>query len=183
MPRMPARGRFRLQLAKETFKFSAAHFTLLGEDAEHLHGHNYRVAVEVTGRRLDADGLLVGFANLKALLREVCERLDDRVLVPTRSPRLLVAQQGEEIEVRWGDRVYRFPAAEVMLLPLENSSIELLARMLWEELAAALRGSPLEELTVWVEETSGQRCGYQAPLHRAATHGLGATGRSGRRPR
>ncbi len=127
---MPGRGRFCLQLAKEAFKFSAAHFTLLGEDAEHLHGHNYRVAVEVVGRRLDADGLLVGFSGLKALLRRSCERLDDRVLVPTRSPHLVVAQQGDEIEVRWRERAYRFPAAEVVLLPLENSSIELLARML-----------------------------------------------------
>ena len=49
-----------LALAKEDFKFSVAHFTLFGpERAETLHGHNYRVAIELTGPALDAAGLLV----------------------------------------------------------------------------------------------------------------------------
>lgn len=179
---MPARGRFRLELAKESFKFSAAHFTLFGEGAERLHGHNYRVGVAVAGSSLDADGLLVPFDSMKTRLREVCAGLDDRVLIPSRSPKVSVAREGEALEVRWGGRSYRFPAAEVVLLPLENSSIELLARLFWDELAGVLRGTKVEELTVWVEETAGQRCAYEAPLHRAVRHPRTAT-RLGRRGR
>jgi 6-pyruvoyl-tetrahydropterin synthase len=56
---MPSTGRFHIELAKEDFKFSAAHFTLFGPDAaERLHGHNYRVTVAVEGEELDARGLL-----------------------------------------------------------------------------------------------------------------------------
>ena len=41
-------GRFTVRLAKQDFKFSAAHFTLFPDGtAELLHGHNFQVAVAV----------------------------------------------------------------------------------------------------------------------------------------
>ena len=53
----PPMPRFRIVLAKEDFKFSAAHFTLFpGGRAELLHGHNYRVRVELAGSELDEEG-------------------------------------------------------------------------------------------------------------------------------
>ena len=51
-----SRPEYVLRLAKEDFKFSAAHFTLFGPDeAELLHGHNYQVEVEMVGYALDED--------------------------------------------------------------------------------------------------------------------------------
>jgi len=43
---------------------------------ENVHGHNYRVQVIVRGEKLDHAGLLVDFAELKRLLREISARLD-----------------------------------------------------------------------------------------------------------
>ncbi len=161
----PARGRYRLTLAKQDFKFAAAHFTLLGGGvAEPLHGHNYRVRVEIAGDTLDADGLLVEAAPVKQAIRALCAELDDRVLVPAKAPRLTVAATGEAIEVAYGARRYRFPAVEVVLLPLVNSSIELLAELLWQRLAPALAGSRASFLAVAVEEAEGQRAVFEAPL-------------------
>jgi 6-pyruvoyltetrahydropterin/6-carboxytetrahydropterin synthase len=160
-----SRGRYRLTLAKQDFKFAAAHFTLLGGGvAEPLHGHNYRVRVEIAGDALDGDGLLVEAAPVKQAIRALCAELDDRVLVPARSPRLTVTATDDAIDVAYGARRYRFPAVEVVLLPLVNSSIELLAEHLWRRLAPALAGSHASFLAVAVEEAEGQRAVFESSL-------------------
>lgn len=155
--------RYRMVLAKEDFKFSSAHFTLFGEGrAELLHGHNYRVRVELSGEDLDAEGLLVDIESFKRTLRGLCARLDSRTLIPGESPQLRWTREGEAIGVRCGERVYSFPAGDTLVLPLANTSIELLARMLWHDLAPCLAGSRVDTLAVAVEETAGQQCWYEA---------------------
>ena len=157
--------RYRFVLAKEDFKFSAAHFTLFADGgAELLHGHNYRVRVELAGGELDGAGLLLDIESFKRELRRLCARLDSRTLIPGESPRLRWTRQGDAIDVQCGERTYRFPAEDTLLLPLVNTSIELLARMLWEDLAPHLAGSRVELMGVSVEESPGQRCWYEERL-------------------
>lgn len=154
-----------LRLAKEDFKFSVAHFTLFGpQAAEPLHGHNYQLSLMVAGRRLDAAGLLVGAARVKALARELCAEFDDRVLLPGASPWLTIREVGEAVECEYAGRHYRFPASEVLLLPLANTSMELLARLAWERLADGLEPAGLDSLAVEIAETAGQSCCYSASL-------------------
>lgn len=43
---------------------------------EKVHGHNYRVRAVIQGERLDSNGLLVDFVELKRVLRAIVERLD-----------------------------------------------------------------------------------------------------------
>ena len=157
---------YTLVLAKEDFKFSSAHFTLFSaETAEHLHGHNYQVQVEIVGRELDEEGLLVGFAEVKGAIRALCQAFDSRTLVPTRSPHLEIERREGNVAVRFRSRSYSFPEEDVVLLPTVNTSIELLARHLWRELARALPASgTVEGLGVNVRETAGQGCWYRAPL-------------------
>jgi 6-pyruvoyltetrahydropterin/6-carboxytetrahydropterin synthase len=156
-------ARYRMVLAKEDFKFSAAHFTLFGEGrAELLHGHNYRVRVELSGENLDSEGLLVDIESFKRTLRGLCARLDSRTLIPGESTRLDWTREEEAISIRCGERVYRLPAGDTLVLPLANTSIELLARMFWHDLAPCLAGSGVETLAVSVEETAGQQCWYEA---------------------
>jgi 6-pyruvoyltetrahydropterin/6-carboxytetrahydropterin synthase len=158
-------SRYRMVLAKEDFKFAAAHFTIFaGGRAELLHGHNYHVQVELSGHELDREGLLVDLESFKKALREICARLDSRTLLPAESPRLQWSRDGDSLEVRFGDRAYRLPADDTLLLPLANTSIELLARMLWHDLAPHLAGSRLEMMAVAVEETAGQRCWFEDRL-------------------
>ncbi|HEV8579906.1 MAG TPA: 6-carboxytetrahydropterin synthase [Thermoanaerobaculia bacterium] len=157
--------RYRIVLAKEDFKFSAAHFTLFANGgAELLHGHNYRVSVELAGSDLDGEGLLLDIESFKRELRRLCAGLDSRTLIPGESRRLRWSRDGEAIDVWCGERAYRFPAADALLLPLANTSIELLARMLWGDLAPHLAGSRVEVLAVSVEESAGQRCWYEESL-------------------
>ncbi|MGC9456705.1 MAG: 6-carboxytetrahydropterin synthase QueD [Halothiobacillaceae bacterium] len=57
--------------------FAAAH-SLRGYDGNcaRLHGHNWKVEVEMTGERLDGVGMLVDFKTMKKAAREVAARVD-----------------------------------------------------------------------------------------------------------
>jgi 6-pyruvoyltetrahydropterin/6-carboxytetrahydropterin synthase len=162
---MSSSPRFRLVLAKENFKFSVAHFTLFSPaDAELLHGHNYRVCVELVGEELNDLGLLADVDRIKREIRRLCATLDSRTLIPAESPLLRVEQGDGGVEVAYNGRRYRFPQEDVLLLPLANSSMELLARYLWQGLEPTVAGMGLREMSVAVEESAGQRCVYERGL-------------------
>ena len=159
-------GAFLLRLAKEDFKFSVAHFTVFSDTvAEHLHGHNYRVRVELAGVGLDRLGLLLDLRGIKAEIRRLCAELDSRTLVPERCDLVRVTSAVDDgVELRFGPRLYRLPRADVLLLPIRNTSIEELALWFWRQLEPTLAGSRVTELRVEVEETAGQSCMYAADL-------------------
>jgi 6-pyruvoyltetrahydropterin/6-carboxytetrahydropterin synthase len=157
--------RFSIQLAKEDFKFSAAHFTVFdGARAELLHGHNYRVSVELSGESLDEDGFLVDLDQVKTLVRAACADLDERTLVPGRSPHLVIDQAEGRVAVGFAERRYELPSADVYVLPIRNVTIEALAAHLWLELSAGLALGGIDRMAVIVEETAGQRCRFSAAL-------------------
>src|SRR5215207_3905397 len=100
---------FRVRLEKEHHVFSAAHFiTFNGQHCERLHGHNYRVAVEVAGP-LDANHYVFDFIALKKLTREICEELDHRMMLPTKSPLIRVEIRDDQVDVRYESRRWSFP--------------------------------------------------------------------------
>ena len=58
-----------IKVQKDYLKFSAAHFLIFPDGtAERLHGHNYKVYVEVSSE-LDPHGLVLNFKTLKPLVR------------------------------------------------------------------------------------------------------------------
>ncbi len=63
------------------FPFSAAH-SIRGHTrgCQNLHGHNYRVRVHLATERLDELGMVLDFADLKAIMAEVIGPFDHRVL-------------------------------------------------------------------------------------------------------
>ncbi len=158
-------GRVTLKLAKADFKFAAAHFTWFADgSAERLHGHNYRVSVQLAGDQLDASGMLVEARVVKDHVRRLCEALDERTLLPEPGPHVTIEMRGSEIEARVAGRSYRLPAADVFQLPVPNVTVECLARWLWGEIAKALAGVPASSLAVEVEESDGQSASFEARL-------------------
>ena len=61
--------------------FSSAHFLRdYKGKCEQLHGHNWKVEVNVEDKRLDKSGMVLDFHNLKNKLKAVLERLDHKCL-------------------------------------------------------------------------------------------------------
>jgi 6-pyruvoyltetrahydropterin/6-carboxytetrahydropterin synthase len=63
------------------FPFSAAH-AIRGHTrgCQNLHGHNYRVRVHLQARELDALGMVLDFADLKAMMQEIVGPFDHQVI-------------------------------------------------------------------------------------------------------
>jgi 6-pyruvoyltetrahydropterin/6-carboxytetrahydropterin synthase len=63
------------------FTFAAAH-AIRGHTGgcENLHGHNYRVRVHLRARSLDKLGMVLDFADLKAIMQEILGPFDHRLL-------------------------------------------------------------------------------------------------------
>lgn len=157
--------RYEIVLTKEDFKFSVAHFTIFAaESAERLHGHNYRVRIQVAGEDTDSLGLLIDLESLKVAVRATCSRLDGMTLLPSLCELLSIDAGEDSLEIDFFGHSYRLPAADVLMLPIVNTSIEELARYLWLQLAPTLEGSAASELAVEVEETAGQGCRFSAAL-------------------
>lgn len=155
-----------IDVSKEYLKFSAAHFLIFPDgSAERLHGHNYRVFVDVEAD-LTEHGLVIDFKMIKPIIRELVDRLDEHWLVPGEHPVLRAQPRGDgTIEVRYLDRYYAAPVEDVIVLPINNTSSENLATYLGRELRALLKQRfpdvSLGALRLWVEETAGQRGSYR----------------------
>jgi 6-pyruvoyltetrahydropterin/6-carboxytetrahydropterin synthase len=151
--------RYAVTVTKDFLVFSAAHFiTYSGTHCERLHGHNYRVEVQVEGP-LDENHYVIDFLALRDITRSITDRLDHRVLLPMKSPRITVAAADGQVSARFQDRAWSFPEGDCALLPIPNTTAELLARWIGEELIRLLEqsGHPVSTvLRVRVEENFGQ---------------------------
>lgn len=155
------RDSWSIAIDKDYLKFSAAHFLIFPDGtAERLHGHNYKVFVEVH-TDLDEHGLVLNFQEIKPLVRALCDELDEHLLLPARHPVLTATRTGEHYDIRYRERRYLVPADEVILLPIGNTSAENLAtwfgRTLRERMAQVWPALRLHRLVVGIEETPGQR--------------------------
>lgn len=166
--------RFTVRLRKAVHVFCAGHFITLTDDlCEAVHGHNWLVGADVEGRP-DAHGMVVDFIRLRDLLSAITARLDHRMLLPTLNRRLVVSSDSgpvvngqpgpPEVTVRFQDRRWVFPADECVLLPVENTTAEWLARWIGRELIDAMRisGSPITgRLRIEVDECLGQSAAWE----------------------
>src|SRR5437868_7633415 len=89
---------YRVRVEKDYLVFSAAHFiTFNGNVCERLHGHNYRVAVEVAGP-LDENQYVIDFIALRDEMKTLTDELDHHVLLPTAHPLIRVSANDREVE-------------------------------------------------------------------------------------
>ncbi len=88
---------------------------------ENLHGHNWKVEVCLRGKRLEQNGILLDFAEVKAATREALEELDHKYL------------------------------NELPFFIQENPSSENIARFLFEKLSAKLDNDDhwLHSVSAW----------------------------------
>jgi 6-pyruvoyltetrahydropterin/6-carboxytetrahydropterin synthase len=147
-----------LHLFKQNFKFSAAHFLIFDEkSAEKLHGHNYQVKVDLGFQGVDpATGFSVDFNVFKTFIKNRLDVWDEMVLLPAAHPEMKIIKNSPSLEVRFRERFYVFPENEVHLLPIKNTSVEELSRLLAEEFMQEFKKWGVQKIRVQVEETRGQ---------------------------
>lgn len=126
---------------------------------ERLHGHNYTVAVAIEISRIDFQAM-IPFAPIKHAIGELCAAWKERVLVATKNPYYVeVRLDDTEVEFKLCGERYVLPRQDVLLLPIDNISVEALAShiatLLLERLTV-LDASHVKALEVTIEEYPGQ---------------------------
>ncbi len=162
-------GEYRVSVTKDYLVFSSAHFiTFAGHRCEGLHGHNYRARVTVEGSLREDTWFVFDFVELKHLMRGLCDAIDHLVLLPLESTRIGVTEEGEVVRVSVdGAQKYVFPRQECALLPIPNTTVEMLAKLLAERLQAALSARDATGLTaieMEIEENFGQTATYRVRI-------------------
>ena len=133
---------------------------------EPLHGHNYRV--QVRGEAPDLAGDMVfDFLDIKPIVREVCDFLDHKLLIPKDNKHLKIYTEKKNYIIETPDEDYfSIPMTDVLLLPILNTSAERIAVYICDEIRKKVLqkfGFSFNSLEVEVEETPGQSAVY---LHR-----------------
>lgn len=159
---MPAE-QFLVRVSKDHFVFCSGHFiTYESDKCECLHGHNYRATVELRGP-LDQNLYVFDFIALMAIVRALVGELDHKMLLPTGNPFIRVVGEGRKVVVTYKDKEWQFPAEDCRILPIPNTTAELLARYLAQRILRELEERHQfqpEALSVEVEESFGQSATY-----------------------
>ena len=166
---MERTGTFRVEVTKDYLVFASAHFiTFKGHQCESLHGHNYRVGVAVEGS-VDPETLFVlDFSVLKQITRRLVDEVDHKVLLPADNPKLGFRNEHDRLTVDYfGEPTYVFPRRDCVLLPIPNTTAEMLAQYLGSRVRDELARSGYTHLTLLeleVEESFGQSAIYREAL-------------------
>jgi 6-pyruvoyltetrahydropterin/6-carboxytetrahydropterin synthase len=166
---MQRRGEFRVSVSKDYLVFASAHFiTFAGHRCEGLHGHNYRARVTVEGQVNEESWFVFDFVELKRIMRGLCDEIDHLVLLPLESERIRVREEGENVTVAVdGKPRYVFPRRDCALLPIPNTTVEMIAELLTDRLRAVLEKNGARGLTaieMEVEENFGQAATFRVTL-------------------
>ena len=156
--------RYKVRVTKDHLVFCAGHFiSYEGDKCERLHGHNYRTAVEIEGD-LDENHYVFDFIALKNRTKAITDELDHRMMLAARNPHIAVEERPSGVHVRYRDREWLFPRDDCVLLPIENTTVELLARYVGQRLLEDIRrvhGYAPRVLRVEIEENIGQSATYE----------------------
>lgn len=139
--------------------FNAAHFITFNGTCENLHGHNFHVKLEARGDNT-GDAFVIDFVLLSRLAANLCRELHDGVLLPGNSGEVEIVDDGELVTaVSYGKR-FTLPRESAIILPIPNTTAEMLAQHIGERLVAELDQhlalGNLRSLEVAVEEADNQ---------------------------
>jgi 6-pyruvoyltetrahydropterin/6-carboxytetrahydropterin synthase len=166
---MTPREEYRVSVTKDYLVFSSAHFiTFAGHRCEGLHGHNYRVRATIEGALNEEAWFVFDFVELKGIMKRLCDEIDHLVLLPLESDRIGVKEEGEIVRVSVdGKPRYVFPLRDCALLPIPNTTVEMLAKLLTTRLKTTIGAEASKTLTaieMEVEENFGQTAVYRETL-------------------
>ena len=148
----------RMEIARHGLNFSIAHFTIFSAvNRENLHGHTFQVQCELVAPVLD-NGLTFDYGIIKKTVREICDSLDEKTVLPDLSPYLRVERDNEYITALFNKEKLFFLPRDVLILPVRNTTVEELSNYILERLldAESFKGKGIVEITIKVSSSPGQ---------------------------
>ncbi|MCX9080596.1 MAG: 6-pyruvoyl tetrahydropterin synthase family protein [Candidatus Methanoperedens sp.] len=144
-------------------RFSACHFIPNHPKCGCLHGHTYAVSVRIEGEQKGE--FIIDFETVKGIVNRICDRLDHRILIAEKDPRLLITKNDSvSIEIIESKKKYVLPLEDIMFLPTKSVSAEDMCNYFSLNLANALKLAKADNITkihVRVDEGIGQGAGCE----------------------
>lgn len=161
---------WKIHLEKPSYKFSAAHMTIFPDGSkEPLHGHNYQVKLALTLSKNDPKNWL-DFSLLKSIAKPICEELDEKIIIAGNNQHTSILDDGNGYNIKISNKEYRFPKDEVILLDIDNVTVEFLAQIFCIRLIESIRTnhfrqhpevfSAIQKISVRIDETLGQGASF-----------------------
>ncbi|MEW8136069.1 MAG: 6-carboxytetrahydropterin synthase [Candidatus Thiodiazotropha endolucinida] len=139
--------------------FNSAHFITFDNSCENLHGHNFHLRIQAYGDN-NEDAFVIDFVQLNRLAAEICSGLHDKVLLPGKSDEVAIKKSSGQLEVSSYDKVFSLPADNCLILPVANTTAEMIAWYIMESLLPKLEAcaalTHVKNLEVAVEEADHQ---------------------------
>ena len=126
----------KIELFKQAMNFSAGHFTIFSEsERENLHGHNFSVYVMFEAEVME-NGITFNYGIYKKIILDICQFLDEVVLLPLKSPYLRIEESDEYIYGFFNGEKEKIPflKRDVKLLPVRNITVEELSHWFMQKL-------------------------------------------------
>lgn len=185
------RTAFEVNVIKDTFKFTAAHFVAFPGFRERLHGHNYTIGIRLLGsRKIGQDGYVLDFGDVKKAAKDICKRLNEHFICPMYSDVLqmtVLDGKGDETEATEGTlgvtgggtgtvklvcedgAEFSFPRGDCAMLPIVHSTAEELAIYCWGKMmmeldAKFLLKRGIHTMAVTCAEAPGQEAVFRMEI-------------------
>ena len=144
-----------IEISKDYLHFNSAHFTIFSAtEREDLHGHTFYVKALVRSP-VDDNGMAFDYNILKDRLKTLCDHLDEKVLLPERSPHLTLTKENGYLVASFGDERLPFLHRDVRTLPVRNITVEELAPWFLAELETDNVVKDLDLFSLIVQVSSG----------------------------
>jgi len=115
--------------------FSSAHFLLGHAKCGRIHGHNWKVKVEIEGD-LEEHGWVIDFTVLKGITDELLNKFDHKMLLPDS---ITYEYINENLNFTANSKKYSFPKEDCVILPIKNVTCENMSCLLHRELKENLK--------------------------------------------
>lgn len=148
-------------------RFSACHFIPNHFKCGCLHGHTYAVSVRIEGEQKDE--FIIDFETVKGIVNRICDRLDHRVLIAEKDPRLLITKNDSvSIEIIESEKKYVLPLEDIVFLPIKSVSAEDLCKYFSLNLVKDLGNMDnITKIHVRVDEGIGQGAGCEHEMNKS----------------
>lgn len=113
----------RVKVGLEGLSFDSAHYTLSSEGNQQIHGHTYKINVEIEGESIDENtGFIIDFELLKKIVSEIIKDWDHKLIVPKEDYEHIYFKGPFKLEIKTID--HKYPSAEYIGLEIAKSIYE-----------------------------------------------------------
>ncbi|MEA4977539.1 MAG: 6-carboxytetrahydropterin synthase [Methanomassiliicoccaceae archaeon] len=145
-------------------RFSACHFIPRHDKCSRLHGHSYVVRLKLEGD-IGENGMLMDFVVLKKELREIMMLLDHRTLLPSASEDVIITLTETSVEAVTCGKRYVFPADDVIILDLPNTTAEEMAKLMVHKMINDVKfPENVRAVSIGLDEERGQTAWYTVEI-------------------